>query len=153
MCVLHTPITDLPTETNTVLTLDLVIETLNFLQIVSTDNRDGFGRVRGDPCTVYEPSCLWCDKKGHTLIDCTGPAPNSVSKLARDEVLAVRVSLESRNDNRQTCRPASVGTSVCTQSVSVMTRLTTRPPSRGFRPFLNQPSLQCQATYYSILYC
>jgi hypothetical protein len=41
------------------------------------------------------------------------PAPNSVSKLARDEMLVARAARGSRNDNRQARCLASAGTSVC----------------------------------------
>ncbi len=75
--------------------------------------------------TTPVPACLWCDKKGHTLIDCTGPEPNSVSKLARDEELVVRVALESRNDNRQTSRPTM-------EQISYTSRYTRSRKQRSF---------------------
>jgi hypothetical protein len=43
-------------------------------------------------------------KKGHTLIDCDGPAPIPASKLARDEMIAVREKYD--RDGRNTDRKA-----------------------------------------------
>ena len=39
---------------------------------------------------VAHLSCFWCGAKGHTIMDCTGPAPNPAAKLARDEMIAKR---------------------------------------------------------------
>lgn len=76
--------------------------------INKTAHRGGFGRGRS------EASCFWCVQKGHTLIDCTGPASNSDSKLAHDQMIAARAQRDrdTRNTDRKERRLQSATTSV-----------------------------------------
>jgi len=65
-------------------------------------------------------SCFWCGAKGHTLIDCTDPAPNPASKLARDNMIAVREKRDqtTRNADRKARRLASANTAAASAQVN-----------------------------------
>ncbi len=112
---LQPPAADHSTDTNALLTK--VLEALTSRQAAPSDNPDprgGFVRKGGstDSRPVYEPSCFWCDKKGHTLIDCTGSTPNLTTKETWKVVLTARSYRESRNDSRQSHRMSSITVSV-----------------------------------------
>jgi len=106
-------VANLTTDTTALLALGKVIETLNLRQLAPVAPRGGMGRgaARGAGAvnaSATNLSCFWCGAKGHTLIDCTGPAPNPAAKLARDNILAgreKRVKAE-RNAGKQTRRIA-----------------------------------------------
>ena len=84
------------------------IETINLRQLVSAGPRVDLTRGRLDAHTV-ELSFFWCVNKGHTLLDCTDPAPNPVSKLTRDELIAPHDKRDriNRNSDRKSCRLVS----------------------------------------------
>jgi hypothetical protein len=106
------PAANIVTETTAIIALGKAIEALNKRQSATEAfnkavPRAGFGRGR------FEASCFWCGKKGHTLIDCDGPAPNPASKLARDEMIAAREKRDrdGRNADRKARRLSSAATS------------------------------------------
>jgi len=106
---------NLASDTTTLLALGKTIETLNLCQLASSAPRVGMGRGAGSVNAggmgrgvgAVNLSCFWCVAKDHTLIDCTGPAPNHTAKLARDEMIAGRKSEQSgRNAERKARRLA-----------------------------------------------
>jgi hypothetical protein len=111
---LQTPAANLVPDSTAILALGKAIEALNLRQLTTAGPRGGLDRGRVEARAAYEPSCFWCGNKGHTLIDCTGPAPNPASKLARDDMIAAREKRDrdNRNADRKTCRLASVATCV-----------------------------------------
>ena len=99
------PVTNLVSDTSAILALGKAIEALNLRQLSAGTNNDSRTRLPYNP-----PSCFWCGKKGHNLIDCTGPPPNAAAKQARDDVLASRANRQQRNGDRQARRLSSAAT-------------------------------------------
>ena len=103
-----------------------VLVSLNLHQfaVPTRDHRDG-GRDRGlgldrdlggkDISDTTDLSCFWCGVKGHTIFDCTGPAPTAVSKKAcdeafphRDDTFVKRAAKIGSNEGRKALSLASV---------------------------------------------
>ncbi len=109
---LQTPAANL--VSTAILALGKATEALNLRQLTTAGPRGDLGRGRVEARAAYEPSCFWCGNKGHTLIDCTVPAPNPASKLARNDMIAVREKRDrdNRNADREGRHLASAATCV-----------------------------------------